>query len=329
MPRRPPAVPNSLLRLASLQEGLVSADQCREQGVTRSQVAGSLRRNEWRLVVRGVYDVGLPVSTTRHELDRGRRRSAVLGVLAHRGSIATGLAALVLHEVQGAPARIRPEVTVPTGAPRATCPPVRLRRIALDRWDVVAGLRVAAVPDALVQAVPELGRRHAVALLDSALHREAITPTELTAAHAAAARRPGVARTHGWWSDADARAESPAETWARLSCVDLGFPPDTLQLAIAGRDARVFARVDLAWVLPGDTVLLVEIDGRDVHSTPGAVFADRDRQNRLVTPRTIVRRFTGSDAWNGRVGVAIARLLTDAGWRPAPLAHDAVLRVVG
>ncbi|GAA1719315.1 DUF559 domain-containing protein [Isoptericola hypogeus] len=245
-----------------------------------------------------------------------RLRAAALGVLAHPGAVATGLCALVLHGVQGAPARVRPEVAFPDGSSREAWTPVRIRRIPLRRWVLVDGLRCATVVDALAQSIPELDRRHAVAVMDSALHRKLLTTAELDRAHDYARWHAGVARTHGWWAEADARAESPAETWARLSCVDAGVPPDMLQLKAFDRRGRFVARVDLAWFLPDGRVLLVEIDGIDPHSTPEALFEDRRRQNRIVTDRTVVRRYTGADAWAGTVAHEMAEILRSTGWRP-------------
>ncbi|MEU2199127.1 hypothetical protein [Isoptericola sp. NPDC019482] len=327
MPRRLPPVPDPLLAVAGRQAGLVSVGQCLEHGVTRDQAAAHVRRGDWQVAARTVYDLG-PAHGT-HPVDHARRRAAVLGVLAHPGAVATGLCALVLHGVLGAPQVVEPEVTLPTGAARRPRPPVRLRRIAVRARTAPGGFPAATVPDALVQAVPALDRRHAVALMDSALHQRLLTPSELTAAHASAARHPGIARTHGWWSSADGDAESPAETWARLSCVDSGCPPDVLQLPVADGEGRPFARIDLAWLLPDGRALLVEIDGRDVHSTPEAVFADRRRQNRIVTPQTVVRRFSGRDAWRGEVGPAVRRELLTAGWYRRPVRPGIVLRLDG
>ncbi len=299
--------------------------------MNREQVAARVRAKEWQRVARGVLDAG-PTGVNRAEggngIEHRRRRAALLGLLAHPGSVATGLCALVLHGVQGAPAHLTPEVTMPTGAPRAKRPPVRLRRSPVDRWVEVGGFRCVPVDRALVEAVPQVGRRHAVALMDSALHQKLIDPERLAATCRASARRRGMARTRDWWPLADGRSESPAETWARLSCLDDGFPPDALQLRVAGPGGLVFARVDMAWRLPDGTALLVEIDGQDVHSAPRALYRDRARQNRLDTSRTIVRRFTGTDAWHGRVGVEVATLLRSSGWRPDPLPPDAILHLL-
>ncbi|GAA4731007.1 hypothetical protein GCM10023216_23680 [Isoptericola chiayiensis] len=328
MPARFGPVPPALLRLAERQYGLLTVAQCLASGMTRGQVQARCQAKDWERPVRGVVDLGLP---SRHDrLDRfdlRRHRAAVLGLLAHPGSVATGVCALVLHGVQGAPIEIAPEVALPTGVPRVAKPPVRLRRSPVTEWVDVGGFRCAPVDVAMAQAVLASSRRSAVSLMDSALHRGLLAPDGLERVRGKAAGRPGVVRTRRWWALADGRAESPAETWARLSCLDAGWPPDALQLRIAAAHGPEFARVDLAWRLPDGTALLVEIDGQDVHAAPEAVYRDRDRQNRLVTPRTIVRRFTGSDAWRGRVAVEVGRVLRGTGWQHDPLPVDTVLRL--
>jgi hypothetical protein len=294
--------------------------------MNREQIAARVRAGSWVRAAHGVYDTARLADGT-DLVEHRRRRAAVLGVLAHPGSVATGLCALVLHGVQGAPADVVPEVAMPTGAPRAANPPVRLRRLAVGHGVCVDGLRATPAPEALVQALPGLRRFHAVALMDSMRHQGLLDDEVARRLRRRAASRRGIARTHGWWEESDGRAESPAETWARLACADLGFPPDALQLLVAGPNGRVVARVDLAWCLPDGGALLVEIDGREAHSTPNAVFADRARQNALDTRRTVVRRFTGADAWRGRVGASVARYLVDSGWRPDPVPPGTVYRL--
>lgn len=300
-----------------MQDGLVSLRQCLRYGLSGQQANEAVSRGVWRRVVRGVYDLsGLVPMVDRNEFDRGRRRAALLGSLAYPGAIVTGVCALVLHGIQGAPTEITPEVTFPDGAPRWRRPGVRLRRTPLDQWAVVNGVPVASAPDALAQAVPELDRRHSVALMDSAQQQRRLTSDGLRQAHALAGRRPGVARTHRWWDESDARAESPAETWARLACWDAGIPPDMLQLTIVGLDGRLRARVDLAWLLPDGRWLLVEIDGREVHEAPVALFHDRTRQNQIATDQTLIRRFTGRDAWRSTLTDDLTSILRAVNWHP-------------
>ncbi|WP_240930373.1 hypothetical protein [Isoptericola sp. BMS4] len=254
-----------------------------------------------------------------------RLRSAAIGPLAYPGSVATGAAALALHGVLGLPTDIRPEVTLPDGTSRAGRSTVRVRRLPVRRWDVVRGIPCVTVEDALAQAVPELRRHEAVAVMDSALQGRLITRDGLERAHDAARGRPGAGRTHPWWDEADGAAESPAETWARLSCRDAGVPPDALQLMLVDGPSlhgRFLARVDLAWLLPDGRALIVEIDGQDPHSTPEALFRDRARQNRIVTDRTVVRRYTGTDALRGTVAHEVAAFLRSTTWTPGRQASD-------
>ncbi|MFD6176734.1 MULTISPECIES: hypothetical protein [unclassified Isoptericola] len=313
-------VPASLRQVASAQEGLVSSWQCHEHGLTKQNVAALVGRQDWSRVARGVFDTGVAGGTT-DSFDLPRRRSALVGVLARPGSVATGLCALVWQGVQGAPARIAPEVTFPDGSPRSGGPG-RVRRERLRRWVVVGGLPCVPAELALAQAVPELDRGHAVALMDSARHRRVVTEDEFRRAREAARGRRGAARASSWWDESDPRAESPIETAARLACTDAHYPPDALQLVVRDARGRFLARVDLAWLLPDGRVLLLELDGRDAHTTPKALFGDRHRQNGLTSLGAVLLRFTGRDVARGVVVEEVRRALAAAGWSPHPWPAD-------
>jgi len=319
MPRRI-LVPSSLRRLAARQEGLVGVAQCREHGLTDQQVAALVVQGRWRRAMLGVLDTGIPSERDDDPYDRRRRRGAIVGPLAFPGSVATGLAALVLHGAQGAPRRVPPEVTFPDGSPRRSSKPVRVRRERLRRWVVVDGVPCVPAGLALAQAVPELDRLDAVALMDSARYRRLVTEAELRGAREAARGRRGAARSAEWWDESDPRAESPIETRARLSCTDAGVPPDALQLELRDERGRFLARADLAWFLPAGGVVPVELDGREEHSTPEAVFRDRTRQNGLVARGARMLRYTGRDVARGVVADDVAHLLDGAGWTPRPWA---------
>jgi hypothetical protein len=327
MPSRPLVVPEAVRFFAGSQEGLVSARQCRLAGLTGQQVHRLVTAGRWTRVLRGVYDTGEPSDLELDAYDRRRRRAAVLGPLAYPGSIATGVAALVLHGVQGAPRTVTPEVTFPDGTPRRGAGAVVVRRAPLRRHVALLGVPCAVVEDALVQAVPTLGRRHAVALMDSARQRRAIGPAAFERAAGRSRRRPGGLARTGWWPSSDARAESPAETWARLTCADAGVAPDLLQLPVDDAAGREVARVDLAWLLPDGGALLAEIDGDAVHGTLAALHRDRERQNRIVGRRTIVQRFTGAEAWDGTVAARVREVLTAERWHPQSPPSDFRLRL--
>ncbi|NOV98449.1 type IV toxin-antitoxin system AbiEi family antitoxin domain-containing protein [Isoptericola halotolerans] len=316
MPTPRLVVPTRLLLRAQVQEGLVSVRQARAEGMTDAQLHRLVRSHRWLRVARGVYDTREPGILDLDPYDRRRRRAAVLGALAHPGSIVTGVAALVLHGVQGAPTSVTPEVTMPDRTDRKGSGAVRVRRVTTNGHVEVHGLRSAMVADALVQAVPTVGRRHAVALMDSARQQRLIDADGFALAAQLDRRRPGGVRRRGWWQASRRQAESPAETWARLTCTDRGVRPDVLQLPVDDASGRQVARVDLAWLLPDGGALLVEIDGRDVHDRPDAVLRDRDRQNRLAGRRSLVLRFTGREAWDGTAAARVAAVLEKERWHP-------------
>jgi hypothetical protein len=320
VPRRAEPVPDAALHAARRQEGLLTMRQCLAAGMTSRQVTGRVDRKEWERAARGVYDTGIVrPETPSAAYDHRRRRTALLGPLAHPGAAAVGVGALVLRGVRGAPIEFEPEVAVPKARPRLGDGPVRVRRVLVPEPEDVDGILCAPIVDAFALAVPQLGRFDAVAMLDSARHQGLLSDEDLLVARNRTAGRRGTRRSWAWWDESDARAESPAESWVRVSCVDRGCPPDTLQVWIVDRRGGRLARVDMAWALPDGGVLLVEIDGREVHGTPEALVDDRRRQNRIDSRSTVVRRFTGGDARDGTAAAAVQRVLTAARWRPRPL----------
>lgn len=104
--------------------------------------------------------------------------------------------------------------------------------------------------------------------------------------------------------------------------MDAGYPPDAVQLVIRDEHGRFLARADLAWFLSDGRVVPVELDGREEHSTPEAVFRDRTRQNRLVARGARMLRYTGRDVTRGVVVADVGRLLDREGWRPRPWPAD-------
>lgn len=199
-------------------------------------------------------------------------------------AVAVGRSALVLHGVEGLPGTLSPEVALPRASNRRDRGRLAVRQFDHGMRTVrIAGRRVATLEWALAQAVPELGRRHALAVVDSALHQRLLTRRRLEWAHDLARGRRGVASRHDIFELADGRAESALESFARLDLVDGGIPPDTLQLPLLDADGRRRARGDLAWRLPRGRHLVVETDGAEYHSAPEAVRADHRRQNRIVS----------------------------------------------
>ncbi|WP_277209705.1 hypothetical protein [Isoptericola croceus] len=249
--------------------------------------------------------------------DHRRRRAAWTGLLAHGPeSIAVGTSALALHGVEGLPASLVPEVALPHGARRPHRPGIRLRQFddgmtAVPFVDPRTGARrIASVPWALAQAVPELPCGNGLAVLDSALRLELVDRPGLVAAHDHARGRRGVAARHVLWGWADPRAESPLESFGRWQCIELGVPPDVLQHPILA-DGRVLGIADMVWRRRGGRLLVVEMDGLAWHEGgPDGGRRDRDRDNAFAQVAGVdVLRFDARHVRDGVVGQRVRAFL--------------------
>lgn len=319
-------IPHLLLLDAASQESLVNKAQCDAAGLGKRQVSRLIQQGRWCRVIRGVYDTDpVPVGKRRRDNyhEHVRRRIAWIGLLAHHRGIATGLCALALYGIPGLPRVFGSEVALPNGSsvPGRTGVTVRqYQAFPVQRWK---GRAVAQIEHALAQAVLQLPRDHAVAVLSSALHEKYIDRTGLQRVHDLIRGKRGAEACHAWFDLVDERDESPAETFARLSCLDHGIPPDGQQVDVT-RGTEFIARVDLVYRLPDGRWLVVEIDGIEFHGRPGALARDSIRQNRLVgSDQVIVLRYAASqnDAPGG-VGRQVAEQLERLGWRTGePLAE--------
>lgn len=295
--------------LAGRQGGLINRAQVLAEGLTPRQVRTLLDHRRWERATRGVYLT--PVDSYLDEFDTARARAAWLGLLAVPGAIATGLAALVLHQIAGLPVQIPSEVCVPGGASVAGPRGVTVRRYqSAMPTRLLNGFPVAELVPALAQGLCRLDLRHGVAVVDAALHQRRVTPSELDRVRQLIAGQRGARTARRAIDLADARAESPLESWARVVFIEAGLAPTTLQRAFYDSHGRLWARGDLAWQRADGTWVLVEMDGFEVHATPGALYHDRSRQNRLMLDRAVtLLRFTGRDLRDGSATATVRQAL--------------------
>src|SRR5699024_10143267 len=137
---------------------------------------------------------------------------------------------------------------------------------------------------------------HAVAVLDSVLNSGELTEQGVAEVRSRLRGRRGSRRLLDVWPLVNGLAESPLETWARLDCDDAGLAPDRLQVNISDPAGAFVARGDMVWFRADGSMVVAEIDGRSVHGAPQALFADRVRQNRLLSiPGIAVPRLTFQD----------------------------------
>jgi very-short-patch-repair endonuclease len=157
-----------------------------------------------------------------------------------------------------------------------------------------------------VEVARSLRRPRALATLDAALRSRTCDRRQLMSAAAKQAGRRGIVAVRHLIPLADALAESPMESEARLVMLDGGLPRPELQHEIVDRSRRTW-RVDFAW---RDAKLAVEYDGFDWHSDQQQFARDRQKHAalneigwRMVSivaddvrkqPQDLVRRIEGA-----------------------------------
>ncbi|RPF21936.1 hypothetical protein EDD34_2576 [Myceligenerans xiligouense] len=303
-------LPPELTLVAKRQEGLVTAMQCRESGLSSGRASRLVDRGLWRSLSPRVFDTAPAPMSARHP-DHRRRRAAMFGALEFGpDAIVVGGPALALHGVLGLPPTIQPQIALPGGRRVYSRHHVRARMFD-DGMDVieVEGFTLATVEWALTQLVPETSREVAIACMDSARNLGLLTSGALRRSHARARGRRGVARTHPWWELSDQRAQSPLETRARLDCVDHGIPPDSLQVPV--RDAGGVERLgDLGWILDDGSWLIVEIDSNEFHTGAAAIAQDMARHNAITATAQTVLHVRAGDVYTvGKVSGLVRETL--------------------
>lgn len=161
------------------------------------------------------------------------------------------------------------------------------RRLLMADGDVVrkpGGLWLTSRLRTVLDCAALLSHEAFVCLVDDVLHRELLSRAQLEQAVTDRRRlRGGVALARGVVA-ADGRAESPAETLARLLLLP-HVPGLVPQVELHDRAARLLARFDLA---DEQRKLAVELDGRRGHAGDAMVAKDqrRDRRTRELGWRT-------------------------------------------
>ncbi|WP_428962678.1 type IV toxin-antitoxin system AbiEi family antitoxin domain-containing protein [Micromonospora fluostatini] len=306
-------VEDGIRGFAGRQDGLVTRAQARRAGLSRHDVDNLVSSGRWRLVARAVY---LTDARDRGAVSRRCRvRAAVLSLGPHARLVFD--TAAELHGIAGLPRSDEIHVGLPgrhARIARVSDPAIVLHQLEHPPGSVlsVAGIPATVPLRTVADVILRVPRFPAVCVLDSALNQRLITDDDLGAVGALLRGRRGAVAARRYLAQADGRAQSPLETRARLRCVDGRVPPDVLQLAVRDVDGYLLGIGDLGW---RRARVIAEADGRGPHDTPRAIFADRQRQNRLVGAGYTVLRFTWSDTLSPdyiphtvRAAIAAARL---------------------
>lgn len=173
--------------------------------------------------------------------------------------------------------------------------------------EVEDGLRLANAPETLLACARDLSLLDLIVLIDSALHIEACTVTELSLI--AQQRRRGAPRLREALPLVDGRSESPWESMLRILHVSCGIPVEP-QHVVYDRAGGFVARGDL-WIV--GTRTLHEYDGAH-HLTRPQQRRDLQRSGRIDDVDWSRRGFTKEDVLHQ--GINILRAADSA------LGHD-------
>jgi hypothetical protein len=259
-------VDDALQELLDAHGGVATSGQLRKV-LSRSQLDTRIDRGDLVKVWTGVYARGEPNTLTRLrglDLRAGTQVAICLGTAA---------------AAHGFDTEDDDDLHVLT-------PPRHLLRdsdgLRVHRRDgaplvMVDGRRATSPAWTAVEVARSLRRPRALATLDAALRSRTCDRQDLHMAAVEQFGRRGIVHVRELIPLADALAESPMESEARLMMLDGGLPAPTLQHEVIDADGRLW-RVDFAWP---DLRIAVEYDGFDWHSDPVAFRRDRVKRAAL------------------------------------------------
>ncbi len=287
-------VDDAVRQLARSQGGVVTRAQARAAGVPVTQLRGT---GPLVRVRPGVYAERLLVADLD---DRGRTALAVTAarLVSDVDLVACRLTAAVLHGL-------------PLLVPAPTDPQLLERReerprhhgqgTKLPPGDVT---ELAGVPvTGLARTSVDVARRHGwlcgVVVADAALAR-GVHPQALQDVLRRCDGWPGARHGVRALALADGRAESPLESLGRIRMGEQRLPDPEAQVWLGDGD-DVIARVDHYWAAYRT---VAEADGALKYAEPGALFAEKLREDRLREAGFEVVRYSWADAMHRPVALA-------------------------
>jgi hypothetical protein len=248
-------------RLAELQLGLITRRQANAVGLTRDMISTRLTRCRWRLVHRGVYELG------PHDLiDWSREMAAVLA--CGPGTLLAGHSAAAAAGLRDRRPE-RPQVLV-VGHHLRTREGIELcRTAAIDPrdWRWFRGIPTLAPARALIEVAAELRPRALEQAVATGYRRNIVRRAEIEAALERAPRRRGAAAMRALL----ASEGEPAFTRSQLEELGLGLIRRAgLPAPEVNHPRGPRAEVDFVW--PEHRYIL-ELDGHPFHS----LEPDRER----------------------------------------------------
>lgn len=210
------------------------------------------------------------------------------------GSVACGLTAARLWRIDGlVPVSLDEplEFLVPGRSDSVRQAGCRLHFEGLTTVALPVGVPATSVARTIIDLLVDLDLADAVALVEAALRGDPELAHDLTAERRRRLPRRGAQHVARALDFAGHLSESVLESHARVLWATAGLPVP-VQQAVIRVDGRFVARVDFLW--PASR-LVVEVDGMSKYREPGALQAEKSRQNRLIAAGYTVLRFTWAD----------------------------------
>ena len=189
---------------------------------------------------------------------------------------------------------------------------VRLDDDQIMEWN---GLAVTTPERTLVDCLRSLPGRDGLAMIDSALHRGLVRAPDVLTVLAQQCGWPGAGLARQVLGLADARRESPLESWSTWAFAHSDLPLPEYQVEIRASDGRRMGRVDFWWRRGG---LVGEADGRAKYALAAAerggnaealldvLQGERRREQRLREVGAEVIRWSTRDVLDRAAADALA-----------------------
>jgi hypothetical protein len=263
---------------ATLPHHPMTASQLGELGYSRSDVRTMVEEGVLRRPLRGVYQsADVP--------DSPASRAACAALLLPPETIVCDMSAawilgIGVDEPGVVERGVRLDVVAIDGRDRARRPELLSGKRTLAATDIIEldGVRLTSPLRTACDIACLRGRRRALAVLDQFCRAYDLTAKDFAAIMPRYRGRRGCRQLRELAGYADARSESPAESWTRLAIIDAGLPVPTPQVEV---DLEGWGRVrlDLAYL---HLKIAIEYDGAEFHG--------EDRRAHDLARRAALRR---------------------------------------
>lgn len=276
------ALSERMREVAAGQGGVVTTAQCAALGADASAVRALLRAGGWWRAQRGVYrDAAYRPLRVPDRAHHARCAAALARLPGESAAVSHTSAArlLGLPLPSGAPQEVVVTRRPPAPANRLeTATHVHVAEFADEDIVDIAGVPVLGGSRIILDCCLALAPASALAVADAALRSGVTTQDALHAAALTWKGRRGARLARRVVDRANPLAENWFESVSRWWLTEAGLPRPALQVRFTDGSGVVRARVDM--FIP-DHATVGEADGAGKYTDPGALFAEKQREDWL------------------------------------------------